>query len=267
MQTKAVFFDIDGTLINIMEGRPQMTEPVRRAVRHLHEAGHHTFIASGRPFAYLDPELTQGGDFDGFVLMNGALVLCGGRQVFAAPLPRQTVKDIVALTEQCGVEYILEGAETVYLHPEFSQMFEFCHSIDIDTRPFVREFSLDEIDVYKLEFISREENGNGLFHRLLAWPGMTGLMDPYHKKNLELYAKSVTKGSGILHALDALGIPRQNSFAFGDGLNDIEMMQTVGTGIAMGNAQPEVKRIAGDVVPSVDEDGVAWGIEHIILED
>ena len=89
---------------------------------------------------------------------------------------------------------------------------------------------------------------------------------PVAEQQQQLYAKDITKGSGILHALESLGIPVAESFAFGDGVNDIEMMQTVGLSIAMGNAQPQVKEIASETVPSVDDDGVAWGIEHLILK-
>ena len=130
----------------------------------------------------------------------------------------------------------------------------------------MRDFDVDALDIGKMEFYSTEPMGGGLFTELLQWPGLTGVMDPYHKKNLELYAKDITKGSGILHALESLDIPVAESFAFGDGVNDIEMMQTVGLSIAMGNAQPQVKEIAEKSVPSVDDDGVAWGIEHLILK-
>ena len=59
--TKAIFFDIDGTLINIHHKKTSISLPVKKAIRELRAAGHHTFIASGRPFAYLSDELTQEG--------------------------------------------------------------------------------------------------------------------------------------------------------------------------------------------------------------
>lgn len=129
----------------------------------------------------------------------------------------------------------------------------------------MRDYDLAKVPVAKMEFASEDPGGHGLFDKLLAWPGLTGLMDPYHKKNMELYASDVTKGSGILHALAYLGIPVERSFAFGDGLNDIEMMTTVGTSLVMDNARPQLKAIADHIVPSVDEDGVAAGIEHYLL--
>lgn len=264
---KAVFFDIDGTLINIMKKRPQMTERTRQAIRALRRAGHRTFIASGRPLVYLDPELTEQGLFDGYVLMNGAAVFVDGACVYQQPLPRARVAEIVALCEAHGVEYILQGARQVYLKSEFHGLADFYRSIGVDVTRFVRSFQTDAVDACKLEFLAFEEEGGGVFGRLLAMPGLTGLMDPYHRKNMELYASDISKGSGILKALAYLEIPVRDSIAFGDGLNDIEMMQTVGLGIAMGNAQPEVKAVARYEVPSVDEDGVAWGIEHLILRE
>lgn len=267
MAKKAVFFDIDGTLINIMKKRPQMTERTRQAIRALRRAGHRTFIASGRPLVYLDPELTEQGLFDGYVLMNGAAVFVDGACVYQRPLPRARVAEIVTLCEAHGVEYVLQGARQVYLKSEFHGLADFYRSIGVDVGRFVRSFQLDEVDACKLEFLAFEEEGGGVFGRLLAMPGLTGLMDPYHKKNMELYASDISKGSGILKALVYLGIPVRDSIAFGDGLNDIEMMQTVGMGIAMGNAQPEVKAVARYEVPSVDEDGVAWGIERLILRE
>lgn len=263
---KAGFFDIDGTLINVMRQQTQITEPTRAALQQLRAAGCKTFIASGRPKAYLDPELLDASLFDGYVLMNGALVLYEGKTLYHQPLPKADVKAITELCEQRGVEYILEGAEHTYLRRDFLGFEAFYQSIDVDTDLFVREFDVDALEVGKMEFYSTEPMGGGLFQKLLAWPGLTGVMDPYHKKNLELYAKDITKGSGILHALEALKIPVAESFAFGDGVNDVEMMQTVGLGIAMGNAQPAVKEIAKAAVPSVDDDGVAWGIEHVILK-
>ena len=266
LTTKAIFFDIDGTLINIMNQRPQMTEPTRQAIMRLRQAGHRTFIASGRPLDYLDPELTEQGLFDGYVLMNGAAVFVDGKCIYEQALPKEQVRDIIALCEQRGIEYILQGAHHVYLRPEFTNLAAFYQGIGIDVGRFIRTFAPEEVDTCKMEFFAFEAEGGGAFHELLSLPGLTGLMDPYHKKNMELYASDVTKGSGILHALKYLGIPVQDSIAFGDGLNDIEMMQTVGTAVAMGNAQPAVKAIARYTVPDVDADGVAWGVEHLILE-
>ncbi len=84
------------------------------------------------------------------------------------------------------------------------------------------------------------------------------------EKSFELYSKSNTKATGILKVLDFLDIPIENSYAFGDGKNDIEMLSTVGCGIAMGNAEDYVKEHAKEVTDTVQNDGVALGIERFI---
>ena len=62
-----------------------------------------------------------------------------------------------------------------------------------------------------------------------------------------------------------LGLGLENCMAFGDGMNDFTMVEAAGFGIAMANAEPEVKRVAKDVTLSNDEDGVAKGIDKWIF--
>ena len=97
-------------------------------------------------------------------------------------------------------------------------------------------------------------------------PGFTGLIDPTINRYLELYSAAVSKATGIEKVLEYLDVPLAESYAFGDGLNDIEMMSTVGNSMVMGNAEPELKAKADVVLPTVDEDGVAEGIYRYILK-
>lgn len=81
-------------------------------------------------------------------------------------------------------------------------------------------------------------------------------------KAFDLIPKSGGKGIGVQAILDYYGFSNEEALAFGDGGNDIEMLQTVGTGVAMGNALDHVKAIADDVCGHVAEDG----IYHYCLE-
>jgi Cof subfamily protein (haloacid dehalogenase superfamily) len=226
---------------------------VKEAIGRLRQAGHYAFIASGRPLAYLDEELMQPGLFNGFVLMNGAFVLADGKVLNDQPLPKETVQEIVRLCEQHDVQYVLEGREKVYLRPEFEQVKRFYVGIDVSLKNFVWDFQLEDIEVYKMEFVCDNPGGNGLFDKLLNWPGLTGLMDPAHLKNMGLYATAVTKGTGIEHALEKLGMPREQSFAFGDGLNDLEMMALAGLCATMPDGVREVREAADTVVNTVED--------------
>ena len=74
-----------------------------------------------------------------------------------------------------------------------------------------------------------------------------------------------SKAEGIKKMLEILGIPREHVYAFGDALNDKEMLEFVGTGIAMGNAVQEIKDIADMVTKSVDQEGIKYGLEMVGL--
>ena len=205
--------------------------------------------------------------FDGFVLMNGAVVLVGDEVVFDEPLEDRLVDEMISFCEKNSVEYIFESHPCVYLDKNFKLMENF-FSRFLDVNRFVRDFDRKKISVHKMEFVT-ENYSDAVEAQYKAWlnsKDLTGITDPFHDNNLELYARKNTKGSGILHALEYLKIPVENSFAFGDGLNDLEMIQTVGCGCAMGNGNPKLKALAKHVVPGVHEDGVAIGIEKYILE-
>lgn len=264
---KAAFFDIDGTLIDVSVGMIEPSARVRAALNRLKEAGHYIFIASGRPLEFIDRSILDFG-FDGFVLMNGAVVTINDEVIFDEPLAKNLVDELIAFCKAHDVEYILESHPNVYLNREFVLMEKFYRRIGIDLNRFVRDFDLEKISVHKMEFVSDhfEDEIKEFQTRWLNSKELTGITDPFHDNNLELYARHNTKGSGIVHALEHLGIPIENSFAFGDGLNDIEMIKTVGNGLAMGNGRAELLSIAKHVVPGVHEDGVAFGIEKFILE-
>ncbi len=263
---KAVFFDIDGTLIDATTGMVHLSKKVRNALYALKNSGNYIFIASGRPLDFLDPELVNFG-FNGFLLMNGAVVIIDNKIVFAEPIDKMIVSDIVATCEKIKIEYILQSHPKVYLKNGFSRMEKFYTSFDIDINRFVREFNPDDLSVYKMEFQTADARTDvaAIYKKWLNSPNLTGILDPAHRNNLELYSRKNSKGSGILHALEYLNIDVKDSYAFGDGLNDLEMIQTVGCGMAMKNGNQKLKNLAKYVVPSVHEDGVAYGIYKYIL--
>ena len=83
--------------------------------------------------------------------------------------------------------------------------------------------------------------------------------------NLELNIKTAHKGNALKRFAEHLGFGLENCMAFGDGMNDFTMVEAAGLGIAMANAEPEVKRVAKWIAPSNDEDGVAAGLEKWVL--
>ena len=86
------------------------------------------------------------------------------------------------------------------------------------------------------------------------------------ENNIEVNAEGVHKGMALLKLGEIFGISREEIAAFGDGSNDTRMLETVGMGVAMANAMPEVKEAADRLADSNDEEGVARFIEKYILK-
>lgn len=82
---------------------------------------------------------------------------------------------------------------------------------------------------------------------------------------LEIMPPNVNKGTGLALAAQALGIPREETIAIGDGENDIAMLRWAGLGIAMANAPDNVKAAADVIAPACDADGAAWAMEKYLL--
>ena len=259
---KAVFFDIDGTLVDCLNGIRDITPRVKKAISALQINGNYAFIATGRPYAFLNEALCNFG-FDGFVLTNGAYVKVNEKCIYKEPINKDYIKELVHNFEQQNIQYILQGGTYSYIKDEYKRLHSFYDSFSIPKKYLEGKYNVEEVDIYKIEMLCNDKKGIDYCLSL-----GNGDYDYVHNVNtgaFELYSRANTKASGILKVLDHLNIPLENSFAFGDGKNDIEMLSTVGCGIAMGNADDYVKSYAKIVTDTVQNDGVALEIEKFIL--
>ena len=121
-----------------------------------------------------------------------------------------------------------------------------------DTAPIAEDFdAVAEGTVYQIMIGGRAEE----YDRLMQ--GVNGAkIAAWWDRALDIIPTAGGKGTGIAHVLEAYGIDKADAMAFGDGNNDLEMLEAVGTGVAMANASPELKALADAVCPSVAEDGI-----------
>ena len=267
---KAIFFDIDGTILYMQKGIDKIRPAVFSAMKDLQAAGHKIFLATGRPYAFIYDNILKV-DFDGMITCNGACIIHGDQLVYSKPIDSKIVLDVIHRCEAKNLEYVLESYPEVYL-PKNSPVFEdFYKKIQIPiSYNVVRDFDVENVangKIYKIESFTTDSHAEKTYRELMALPGLTGVIDPAHFSNVELYSDSQSKATGILKVLEHLNIPIEESYAFGDGLNDIEMMQTVGHALVMGNAQDALKPYAEHILPTVFDDGVAFGIRNYILKE
>ena len=258
---KAAFFDVDGTLIDCTIGIMDISDRVKKAIKDFQKAGNVEFVSSGRPYAFLNKELLNFG-FDGFVLGNGAQVLINDETKFFSGIDKELVKEVVSNCERLNIDYCLQGPKYSYLKKEFTRLVSYYREYGITDDFLEYNFDIDDVDVFKIEMLPVDEEGckycesldQGEFNCFKNYPGEV----------YEMYPVKNSKGEGLLKTIELEGVELKDSYAFGDGRNDIEMIQTAAHGIAMGNAVPELKEVANEFTDAIADDGIATYLEKIL---
>ena len=252
----ALFFDVDGTLIDSYHGNRTISDAVMNELGRVRDQGHRLFLSSGRPKVLIMPELASVG-FDGMVLINGGYVEMADEPIYEERMGHELAADTLAFLRESGYEYMLVCARRNYMHPDNAGFIEFfsrdAHSFEYG---FADESLLDE--VIKFEALVPVDEREKVVRAVRKRFGDVVSCDGHGGAGtFELFPTAISKAKGIDAVLDHLGIDRSQAYGFGDGTNDIEMLAACGTGVAMGNAEEVVKEAADLVCGPVWEDGLA----------
>ncbi|UHA72370.1 Cof-type HAD-IIB family hydrolase [Paenibacillus sp. 481] len=250
-----VFFDIDGTLLN---DEQQLLESTRQAVQQLQAAGIETVIATGRTpatFKWVREAL----NIHSYVSLNGQYAVRNGEVIVAEQIPDSLLGEFanVAQANEHVVGFINENTWTVTMENERVHESLSHHGI---AHPPVNAELYKEQPIYQGLLFCEEAEITSYAER---FPELQFVR--WHRLATDVQLKGRSKASGIEQYLRAVDARVEDSIAFGDGLNDKEMLQFVGTGIAMGNASDEVKQCANMVTASNGEDGIANALVELGL--
>lgn len=254
MERKAIFFDIDGTLVDCLNGLTSLSDKTKDIFYKLKKEGHSLFIASGRPYCYLLKELREF-DFDGYILNDGAHILFSHEEFMSHPIQTTHLQPLIQQVIDDDLTMIAYSQKYAYFYHDDGSLLDYCHSFMIDDE-FIRHVDdLHDIKepIYKLHIQTKDQKS---YQNLIVDNNhfCVSYDDEHYLR--EIYSRHYSKATALLEVLDELGIEQKNSYFFGDGLNDIEMMKTVGYAIAMDNACEEVKQHANAICKSVSQDGV-----------
>lgn len=253
---KAVFFDVDGTLLS--HKTKSVPESARRAVARLREQGILCIIATGRQMQEMQKLPIADMEFDGYITLNGQLVLDGEKNIlFGTPLTGRAKAFLLRAFAEKTFPALLVEEEKVYLNYEDERVRVLQAAISSPVPP-LGEYS--GRDIYQVcAYLNPEDE------QLVAPIAGECVMTRWAFGGMDIIARGGGKVTGIRRYLDILGIRPEETIAFGDGENDIEMLRFAGTGIAMGNAWDNVKAAADYVTAEIDEDGVAEALRHFGL--
>lgn len=278
---KILFFDVDGTLVDFHR---QMPESAKTALKRAQANGHKLILCTGRSIYQIYPFLKAFG-FDGIVAATGACVTYGGKTVAHHVIGQSRLYRLMQYMDRHDVPRMLQtptkGVITSRGVKTFGR-FEIFHAdppedtlavmqkvigqteVDDDTAHFFKKYPDAESVVYSGSSVPIKDMALILQGdlKLKATPSSLQADDPGSGEITQL---GITKATGMKHLIDYLGMKEEDTIAFGDGPNDIEMLSYAHTSVCLGNGVAEAKAVSDIVTDNIDDDGLAHALEKLGL--
>lgn len=272
---KAVFFDIDGTLVN---KKAKALASTRKAIAEAQEKGIICGIATGRGPAHLSGQIDEL-KLDVFVTYNGQLVYTEGETIRSETFAEEVLSDLVSFSDRYkrqitfGSRRNFEGSSLMrfgqnklakkvvqFLPRHFpvgaaKKVLGYLRFYKTKTR--YHELDILKEPIYQCVLLSPESETPRLRERFPECHFTRS--NPYA---VDIIPKGGSKIQGIQACIDYFGLSMNEVMAFGDSWNDVEMLKGVGVGVAMGNAQKDIKDIADYVTDSNENDGIYQAMKH-----
>lgn len=256
MKRQNIFFDVDGTLQDSLTH--EFPSSAKEAILKLQAVGHRVFIATGRCFASLKRSgLMEAIEWDGYVLSNGQVVMLKDTHVIHEEcLDSQVVKQCMEVAKANQLALSMISAEEWFMNDEANEYVVEAHRFLNEVLPLHREYQNEAI-ITMLVYDAREAD----YHAFKTIQGVKVI--PAESTYADLIVEGVSKADGIRRLCEYYH--QADYIAFGDSLNDWEMMEQASLSIAMGQGNERLKEQADFVTRSVSEDGIAYAIEVLGL--
>lgn len=270
-----VFFDVDGTLVTRNNYIPKST---KIAVRRLKENGSIPVIATGRA-PVLIWEIIEELEIDSYIAMNGQYIVYKNQVIYENPIDMDLVDGVVELAVKRKDGILLSTSDEIIANSAISlinrgSLYAFLKGLVglIPDRVKVKLWhrmmkKAPEKEAYEnKEIFMMNINANQKEQK--AYEQIFGDYLTFTRANemsMDIINKGTSKATGIERFMAELGVSHQNTYAFGDGLNDVEMLRYVNTGVAMKNGFEELKLHADFVTDSVFNNGIEKGLKKLEL--
>lgn len=252
---KAVFFDIDGTLLSFKTH--EVSASTEEAIEQLQAKGIKTILSTGRSINSIDHVRYL--NFDGYITFNGGYcVTKEGEILFKKAIDHQDIQNILDYAKEKPLSFSFMSEKEISIHdvtPEIAGMYA---HLNLPVPPLVDMNTVDTSSILQTNiFLGPEEEDE--FMKSVMPNSLSSRWTPLFA---DVNPKGQSKQVGIDVFCKYFDIDIANTMAFGDGGNDITMLKHVAIGVAMGNANPEVKDIADYITDDVDSDGIWNALKH-----
>lgn len=256
MEKKVLIFDIDGTILDLEKNIPAGVEDAFKQARN---NGHITVIATGRA-PFLAKAIVDQLQIDSYISYNGQIVQFEGKTIHKGVIDKGELKklsEFAALKDQPLV--YMDSNEMVSNVPDHQDVIESISTLKVGFPRKAEDFYLNN-DIHQA-LIFCEKTVQKDYEK--AFPNLSFVR--WHRVSCDVLPRGMSKAVGIEILLEYLGKDVKDAIAFGDGLNDVEMLKFVGTGVAMGNAVDELKEHATIITNHVSENGLVNAMKKLKL--
>lgn len=272
---KVVFFDIDGTLTHDHQPVEKQT---CQAIEQLKVRGVLPVLATGRPPVMLK-EVSEQVGIENFISMNGQYIYLNGAPLYKNPLPFDVVSDLLDFARESGHQAMIFNADEILggrlyqlatskfaqkvgrvlgkwaPRPSQNIFFKLAFKNQFDKEMLANE------DIYQVVLQVSPEEEQPYIEKFGDRLGFTRSSEYV----MDVIGRHMNKAQGVQRVVDHLGVDLENTYAFGDNINDLEMLKYVGHGIAMADGAAEAQAVADFITPSSKVDGIAHGLRHFEL--
>lgn len=257
---KALFFDIDGTLVSFQTH--EIPASAIEGIRLAKAKGIKIFISTGRPKSIINNlhALEDAGLIDGYITMNGAYCFTGDTVISKSPIPDTDVRHMARLCEEHRFPCIFVSEHQLHVcHPDkmVEEIFHQHLNVATEAMPYAQTSEVVRWDIFQMTpflTVEEEQQYSSLFPHCESnrwYPAFT-----------DLTKAGTTKQKGVDDICRYFHIEIEECMSFGDGGNDVSMLRHTGIGVAMGNATEPTKQAANYITSSVDDNGIWNALKH-----
>lgn len=253
---KLIASDIDGTLVP--DGSDKINPEIFRVITQLKRQGIYFAAASGRQWKSIERLFEPVKDQIFYIAENGAYVGARGRELFTSPMKTEEVREIIRDVRNIpDCDLMLSGKDVIYIESKNQVFIDY---LILGYHNVVKQVkNLEEIDDTIIK-VSIYHQGYNAFQvagsvMLPKWGSKLKVVTA-GKEWLDIMERQVNKGAALREIQESLGITFEETMAFGDNLNDIELLERAKYSYAIGNAREEVKEAASYITDTNVNDGV-----------
>lgn len=254
---KALFFDVDGTLVSFKTH--QIPQSTIDALTEAKRRGTGIYISTGRPMRLINNLDSIRHLIDGYISATGAYCTIGGDVIRCITIPDDEARAFVKMSDEMNFATLVVGVtDLTVINPndDVDRLYRKMLNVSYLGEGNSVEDVLDEGIIQFTPIIDTEAER-------IIMPRMKHCVSArWYPDFADITAQGADKGTALLAMAARLGMDVSETMAFGDGGNDKSIIKAAGIGVAMGNANDDVKAVADYVTADVDDDGIAKALRH-----